>query len=44
MSEDQQSFGLLLACVNKDLEMLKYLWENLGSYIYSLSNFECMMR
>jgi len=24
--------------------MLTYLWENLGSCIYSLSNFECVMR
>ena len=29
-SEEQQTYGVLIACFNNDLKMLKYLWENVA--------------
>ena len=44
LNEECQSYGLLIACVNTDLEMLEYLWEEIGTYVWTVTNFECVMK
>ena len=44
ISEEHQSYSLLIACSNTDLLMLRYLWESFGSVYWVLSNFKCLMK
>lgn len=44
LSEEQVSFGLLIACANKDEMMLQYLWEHVGRYYWVLGQFRCVMK
>lgn len=43
-SEECQSYGLLIACSNKDIKMFKYIWTQMAPFIYDVSNFTCVMR
>ena len=44
VSEELQSYALLAACFNKDEQMLKYLWDMHGRYIWTDRHFEPVMR
>lgn len=43
LTPEELSYSLLITCSNKDLLMLKYLWENFAPVFWDLSNFKCLM-
>ena len=44
LTDEQLSYGLLIACSNRDSLMLKYLWEMHGSFFYSLANLKVVVQ
>ena len=42
-NEYKASYGLLIACKNEDFRNLSYLWENYGTFFWSISEFKCIM-
>ena len=44
VSEEYQSYALLVAAYNKDQAMLRYLWQCLGGYLWTERHFEPLMR
>ena len=44
VSEEYQSYALLVAAVNKDEQMLRYLWQCLGGFLWTERHFEPLMR
>ena len=43
VNEELQAYALLMACANKDENMLRYLWDD-HPYLWSDRHFEPMMR
>jgi len=44
VSEEYQAYALLAATANKDEQMLRYLWQCLGGYLWTERHFEPLMR
>lgn len=44
VSEEYQAYALLVATANRDEQMLRYLWQCLGSYLWTERHFEPLMR
>jgi hypothetical protein len=44
VSEEYQSYALLVAAANKDEQMLRYLWQCLGGFLWTERHFEPLMR
>lgn len=44
VSEEYQAYALLVAAANKDEQMLRYLWQCLGGFLWTERHFEPLMR
>lgn len=44
VNEEYQAYSLLCACANRDEQMLRFLWSDHGTYLWTERHFEPVMR